>query len=412
MKYDSLEKSVDMMTDYTEFTTDQYIAGLTINNISNNPSLVDQVPDTGNPNSDYAGSFASRGIARYDTDFADELSLSDDTEMFALWNPTAQYTLSYTTPSEFSLQMDYENIDYYVDAKNATYSLFKPSGYYALRGSDADYSITMVTDKKASVTDWYALTVKGNDVDSVSLKKVSGGYVIKGNKLNNVKVIAENNNSKPSITFSTKYDSAFIYEINEQTIGIKVDTDSNGTYETKLNTATLPKITADAGSTSVTLKWTAVTGAESYGIAGYVNGSWQNLGESTKNTYTVSGLKPGTSYKLAVIAKVNGKWNKDYSNAVTVTPKTDTNKYPIVKSEVSGRQFRIKWTAVSGAEKYGIAVYQSGGWRVKVQLNGNTTTYTSPKMKSGTYKMVVCAKINGSWDTSNIKSRAFIVTLV
>jgi hypothetical protein len=87
------------------------------------------------------------------------------------------------------------------------------------------------------------------------------------------------------------------------------------------------------------------------------------------------------------------------------------DKYPVVKSAVQGRQFRLKWTAVPNAEKYGLALYQSGKWRVKVQFAGNVTSYTSPKIKKGTYKMVVCAKVNGEWDTSSINKRAFTVTI-
>ncbi len=89
----------------------------------------------------------------------------------------------------------------------------------------------------------------------------------------------------------------------------------------------------------------------------------------------------------------------------------NANKYPVVKAEVKGRQFRLKWTAVPDAEKYGLAAYQSGKWRVKVQFAGNVTSYTSPKMKAGTYRMVVCAKINGEWDRSSLSKRAFTVTI-
>ncbi len=87
------------------------------------------------------------------------------------------------------------------------------------------------------------------------------------------------------------------------------------------------------------------------------------------------------------------------------------NKYPNVKSEVKDGRFRIKWKPVPGAEKYGIALYQSGSWRVKVQLPANVTSYTSPKLKSGVYTIVVCAKINGKWDTSNIAKRAFRIII-
>ena len=89
----------------------------------------------------------------------------------------------------------------------------------------------------------------------------------------------------------------------------------------------------------------------------------------------------------------------------------DDNKYPAVTSKVNGRYFRLEWTAVPDAEKYGLAVYQSGSWRVKAQFSGDVTTYTSPKVKKGTYKMVVCAKVNGEWVKSGINKRAFTVTI-
>ena len=85
------------------------------------------------------------------------------------------------------------------------------------------------------------------------------------------------------------------------------------------------------------------------------------------------------------------------------------SKYPVVSYEVSGRQFRLKWNAVNGMEKYGIAVYQSGKWKLKVQTTA--TTYTSPKISRGIYKMAVVAKKGGKWDTTNIKNRAFALTI-
>ena len=132
--------------------------------------------------------------------------------------------------------------------------------------------------------------------------------------------------------------------------------------------------------------------------------------ESVSTTYSVTkqptNVEKGTGTYTAIFK--NTAFAEQTKNVdIPVT----THQYPVVTSEVQGRQFRLKWTAVEGAEKYGIAVYQSGGWRVKVQVKSNTTSYTSPKMKSGTYKMVVCAKINGNWDTSSLKSRAFNVKI-
>ena len=88
-----------------------------------------------------------------------------------------------------------------------------------------------------------------------------------------------------------------------------------------------------------------------------------------------------------------------------------TNKYPNVTVEVQGKQFKLNWTPVDGAEMYGIAVYSAGKWKVMDYIQGNTTTYTSKKILAGTYKTVLVAKVNGEWDLSKINSRAFEITI-
>lgn len=107
--------------------------------------------------------------------------------------------------------------------------------------------------------------------------------------------------------------------------------------------------------------------------------------------------------------------NRDHLNWTTIPAEVKVskavNKYPVVTTEVQGKQFRLSWTPVEGAEKYGLAVYSAGKWRVQDQISGNMTTYTSKKIHSGTYKAVLCAKINGEWDLSNINSRAFEISI-
>lgn len=192
----------------------------------------------------------------------------------------------------------------------------------------------------------------------------------------------------------------------------KWNMDFSNAVNVALEECTVPKISYEKDTDSIKLTWTAVRTAEKYGIFEFEDDYWNKIGQTSDTCFVINGLAEGSEHKIAVVTYSEGKWNTDFSNAVTVTlNKPNAGKYPVVTSEVSGRQFRLKWTAVSGAEKYGIAVYQSGGWRVKVQVKSNTTSYTSPKMKSGTYKMVVCAKINGNWDTSSLKSRAFNVKI-
>ncbi|WP_024855881.1 leucine-rich repeat domain-containing protein [Ruminococcus albus] len=82
-------------------------------------------------------------------------------------------------------------------------------------------------------------------------------------------------------------------------------------------------------------------------------------------------------------------------------------KYPeLIKEEYSSkyRQFRLKWTAVEGAEKYGIAVKLAGKWKVQAYTDADTRTYTSPKLSaSKSYKVVICAKVNGKWEANKVE---------
>ena len=75
-------------------------------------------------------------------------------------------------------------------------------------------------------------------------------------------------------------------------------------------------------------------------------------------------------------------------------------------------QVRFTWDKVEDADKYGIAVYLAGKWRVQNQ-NITGTVYTSPKnlTPGKTYKVAIAAKVNGKWDTANAIKNAVTVTI-
>ncbi|EXM39679.1 cell surface protein [Ruminococcus albus SY3] len=90
----------------------------------------------------------------------------------------------------------------------------------------------------------------------------------------------------------------------------------------------------------------------------------------------------------------------------------DKTEYPIpCSAEFNSEfhQFRLNWTEVEGAEKYAIAVYLAGKWRPQVYFKANETSFTSPKLKPNTYRMVICARVNGEWNTAKLENRASYV---
>ena len=164
----------------------------------------------------------------------------------------------------------------------------------------------------------------------------------------------------------------------------------------------------------VTLKWDKVEGADKYAVYGFMSNKWKSIAQGSETSYTLKNLTAGKKYKVVVVARSNGKWNtSDLSNALVVTPKEKVPEYPvIITRSVVGNSLQLKWTAVKGAQNYGIAYYTSGGWKmINGNISANTVTFTANNVPSGTYKMVVCAKVNGKWDTSNIASRAFYIAV-
>ena len=92
-------------------------------------------------------------------------------------------------------------------------------------------------------------------------------------------------------------------------------------------------------------------------------------------------------------------------------PGDTTNLYPSVQTQVKNGKIGFKWTKVPGAEKYGIGVYQANKWKVVKQVDSSVTTWTSPQVGRGTYRLVVLAKVNGQWVNADVFKKSFYVTV-
>ena len=76
-------------------------------------------------------------------------------------------------------------------------------------------------------------------------------------------------------------------------------------------------------------------------------------------------------------------------------------------------QLQFTWDKVDGADRYSIAVYQSGKWQSRTQ-NITGTSYITPKNSitpGKTYKVAIAARVNGKWDTENAIKNAVTITI-
>lgn len=109
---------------------------------------------------------------------------------------------------------------------------------------------------------------------------------------------------------------------------------------------------------------------------------------------------------------------KDEANGVyTVRSKNyaQTRTYPTnIKFEYNEKyhQGRFTWDRVKNADRYSVAIYSAGKWKLQTQ-NITTNSYITPKtLKPGaTYKVAIAARVNGIWDTANAIRHPVTITI-
>ena len=84
-------------------------------------------------------------------------------------------------------------------------------------------------------TSWFTVKVEGKAAEA-SLQKAENGYILTADDLENVTVSANNKTDSAKVSFSTKFESVLIYEIDANTIGVKADKDGDGVFETIVST--------------------------------------------------------------------------------------------------------------------------------------------------------------------------------
>lgn len=173
-----------------------------------------------------------------------------------------------------------------------------------------------------------------------------------------------------------------------------------------------PKVSYITGNGKVKLTWTAVEVAEKYAVVLIRGGERKVITQTTDTSYVFSGLNAGEQYKVGIAFKWGTQWELWAASTITVTPKAEAPE-PAIHSEVQDGRFRIRWEAVQYAEAYAVGIQTAAGWQLITTTAANERTYTSPAgaLSAGTYNVAVVAKINGRWDTSDIKFKTVSITI-
>jgi fibronectin type 3 domain-containing protein len=170
-------------------------------------------------------------------------------------------------------------------------------------------------------------------------------------------------------------------------------------------------LTATAGSGSVTLNWTASSGATSYNVYRGTTAGGESTSAIvtgiTSASYSDTGLTNGTKYYYKVAA-VNAGGTSALSAEASATPQPSAPAAPIGLTATAGSgSVTLNWTASSGATSYN--VYRgtaAGSESTTAIVTGNTSAaYSDTGLTNGTRYYYKVAAVNGG-GTSALSAEA------
>lgn len=157
------------------------------------------------------------------------------------------------------------------------------------------------------------------------------------------------------------------------TIGIFTTTNTTSTCDIPIN-CTFSNVQA----TTCTLSWAVVPGACSYIIRVRVLGTtaWAATGYPTKNSATLSGLAPNTTYEWQVQTVCCTNVQSDFCPIqIVTTPNSCVTPINVVATSITATSANLSWSAIAGAVSYTIS------YKVLNAATWNTlTTTTNPTL--------------------------------
>ena len=146
---------------------------------------------------------------------------------------------------------------------------------------------------------------------------------------------------------------------------------------------------SDTTPTSITLKWSAVSGAKKYELQQLKSNSWKKVAATANRTYTVKSLKMGTTYSFRVRA-LKGNSAGSFSKVLRVSP-APSKVTGLSCSAKSMTAVKLVWNKQKNATGYRVQQYINGEWKTVVKKTASAGAKIKNLTPGTTYKFRVCA---------------------
>jgi len=149
---------------------------------------------------------------------------------YNLYDSSSSYRVTQSPAAPMNLSLKYE--DCYLEAESGagTTLVFDRDGFVEMKGGASDHRLAMTFDRDYP-TDWFTVEVSGSSGKRLSLRKTDAGYVVSGERLNDITVCAGNKEETVTGTFSTSAREALICQDADGSLEIRIDADHDGICE-------------------------------------------------------------------------------------------------------------------------------------------------------------------------------------
>jgi len=274
-------------------------------------------------------------------------------------------------------------------------------------GTKKEYTVTVTETIPGTITGVTATVVSSNSI-TVSWSAVTGTtrYRIYRSTSSGGNYIELGTSTTTSFTDTgLTAGTTYYYKVSAENSG------GMGEQSGAVNALTRPDIpdgvtAAAASSSSITVSWSAVTGATGYRIyrSTSSSGTFSEAGTSTTTSFTNTGLTASTAYYYKVAAYNSGGTGEQSSVVSAVTfIGTPTGVTAVVASSNS---ITVSWSAVTSATGYRIYRSTSSGGTFSEVGTSTTTSFTDTGLTAGTtyYYKVAAENSGGTGPQSNAVS--------
>lgn len=153
---------------------------------------------------------------------------------YTIYIPDGDSDIYTLTPDNNSLDatITFESNMFGINATGVEAATYDPAGTISVELNDSNYVIDATSNNGYGDMPWFTITASGNNANEASLRVTENGAILNSDNLKDVKVTANNIDEAVNLEFSTEATSVLLDNIDDDTLGVFVDNDNNGTYET------------------------------------------------------------------------------------------------------------------------------------------------------------------------------------